>query len=567
MKLIIREYLTLQKESGELDRLLPDLLLSMSIPPISRAQKGVRQAGVDVAAVGKHPETGIKTLFLFLIKQGDMGRSDWNIGQQAVRPSLDEIKDVYIKNNITPNHKNLPIKVIVCTGGELKQDCQQDWVGYIKSNEVSGALEYEFWGGDELAVFIDAHLFNENILPDQLRSKFRKTLALLSDADYDFSDYYTILNELLLKPDFGNIKNKSTKNKILKTFRTVNLCQKIIFFWAKSEDNIRPAIYCSERTVLNAWDIIRKYEINNRKILSGYMAIFQTLLTVHKEYAQKVQMHCRVKNGFSGYSNSYLLECLSIFENLGFLSNAGLLFLMQCDAGRNDGFLKISKTIVELLKDYIRNQKAARSPCYDGHIIEISQAIHLLYCFQEHTFIREWITAIINNISFSYLSMNKYFPIQSDNFDDLVELCEAENIDKKKLFELSTLIPILAQWSLVLGMDDIYMMIQKLVEEEFSDCTLQIWYPDENTDTLLYRSNAASESGNSEAPISLETSIDEMKNRIRLVQKNKVTLEKISSLKLGLIYLPVIASRHFRTPLLPLYWQAELFSLQDNISQ
>lgn len=45
MKLIIREYLTLLKESGELDRLLPDLLLSMSIPPISRAQKGVRQEG------------------------------------------------------------------------------------------------------------------------------------------------------------------------------------------------------------------------------------------------------------------------------------------------------------------------------------------------------------------------------------------------------------------------------------------------------------------------------------------------------------------------------------------
>ncbi len=64
MKLIILEYLHLLKESNELDRLLPDLLLSMSIPPLSYAQPGVRQAGVDVVAIGKDPETGIKTLFL-----------------------------------------------------------------------------------------------------------------------------------------------------------------------------------------------------------------------------------------------------------------------------------------------------------------------------------------------------------------------------------------------------------------------------------------------------------------------------------------------------------------------
>lgn len=297
MKLIIREYLTLLKESGELDRLLPDLLLSMSIPPISKAQKGVRQAGVDVAAVGKHPDTGKKTLFLFLIKQGDMGRSDWNIGQQAVRPSLDEIKDVYIKNNISPAHNDLPIEVVVCTGGELKQDCQQDWAGYIRSNEQSGSLEYDLWGGDKLAVYIEQYLFNENILPEPLRSKFRKTLALLSDPDYDYSDYYDILDELILKPDFGDIKIASTKNKILKTFRTINLCQNIIFFWAKSENNIRPAIYCSERTVLNAWDVIRRYEINdNKNILPSYIGIYQTLFFIYNEYAKKVQPHCAVRN-------------------------------------------------------------------------------------------------------------------------------------------------------------------------------------------------------------------------------------------------------------------------------
>lgn len=559
MRLIIREYLSLLKESGELDRLLPDLLLSMSITPISRAQIGVRQAGVDVAAVGKHPDTKTKTIFLFLIKQGNMGRSDWNNGQQAVRPSLDEIKDVYIQNNISPSHKKLPIKVVVCTGGELKQDCQQDWTGYVKSNEQDGSLEFEFWGGDELAVYIEQYLFNENILPEELRSKFRKTLALLSDPDYDFSDYYTILDELLLKPDFGDIKKTSTKNKIIKTFRTVNLCQNIIFFWAKSENNIRPAICCSERTVLNSWDIIRRYEINdNKKILSTYLEIYQTLLFIYNEYAKKVQPHCSVRNGFSGYAHDYLLECLTIFENLGFLSNAGLIFLEQGLLHNNDQFLDSSKTVKEMLKNFISNQKASKSPCYDGHIIEISQAIYLLAYFKEVEFIKNWIYEIINSVSFSYFRMNKYFPIHSDNFDDLVELNSAEDIDKNKLFELSTLLPILAQWSLALGFDDIYTMIQNLVAKDFPNCTLQIWYPDDDTDSLLYSSNAANGSGNTEAPLFLEDNPEEMKSRIKLVQERTIPLENISSAKTGLLYLPILASRHFRTPMLPIYWQAEL---------
>ena len=89
------------KESGELDSLLGDLLLSMGIEPISRAQIGVRQYGVDLAAVGPDPEDGVtKKLFLFTIKSGDINRSSWDAGKQGVRSSLNEIIDVYIPNHL-----------------------------------------------------------------------------------------------------------------------------------------------------------------------------------------------------------------------------------------------------------------------------------------------------------------------------------------------------------------------------------------------------------------------------------------------------------------------------------
>ncbi len=65
MRLVIREYLGMLRESGEFDALLPDLLLAMNVVPLSKAQIGVRQAGVDIASVG-NDEAGQRTLWLFV---------------------------------------------------------------------------------------------------------------------------------------------------------------------------------------------------------------------------------------------------------------------------------------------------------------------------------------------------------------------------------------------------------------------------------------------------------------------------------------------------------------------
>lgn len=103
MKLVIKEYLSLLKESKELDDLIPELLLSMNHKTISKAQVGTRQYGVDVTSIGKDAD-GIEKVFLFTIKEGNLSRADWDGGSnQAVRPSLDEILDVYIPTHLEKN--------------------------------------------------------------------------------------------------------------------------------------------------------------------------------------------------------------------------------------------------------------------------------------------------------------------------------------------------------------------------------------------------------------------------------------------------------------------------------
>ncbi len=43
MRLLLREYVSMLKESGELDALMPELLSSMALQPLSKPQQGGRR--------------------------------------------------------------------------------------------------------------------------------------------------------------------------------------------------------------------------------------------------------------------------------------------------------------------------------------------------------------------------------------------------------------------------------------------------------------------------------------------------------------------------------------------
>ena len=176
MKVLISQYIKTLKERNELDRLLPSLLLSMNIVPLFTTQTGTRQYGVDIAAIGKDPEDDVKKVFLFVIKQKDLGRTEWDSGVNAIRPSLNEIFDVYIKNHLLPEHKTLPIKIILSTSGDMKEELSQSWAGYIDDHKP---YEFDFWGAAKLATLIEGYMLNEHIFNDNDRTDLRKSLSLI----------------------------------------------------------------------------------------------------------------------------------------------------------------------------------------------------------------------------------------------------------------------------------------------------------------------------------------------------------------------------------------------------
>src|SRR5690606_28357053 len=130
MKLVIREYLSLLKEEGELDKIVGDLALSMSLTPLVKPKKGVRQHGVDIYAVGKDPRDGITKVFIFLIKQGNIDRNNWHANPQSVKPTLDEIIEIFIPKLLYKKYEDTPKVIVVCCNGDKDQGVDLDFTGY-----------------------------------------------------------------------------------------------------------------------------------------------------------------------------------------------------------------------------------------------------------------------------------------------------------------------------------------------------------------------------------------------------------------------------------------------------
>ena len=551
MKLIIKEYLSLLKESKELDSLIPELLLSMGHEVISRAKIGVRQYGVDVASVGI--EDGIEKVFLFTIKEGNLKRSDWdNTSPQAVRPSLEEILDVYIPTHLSKKYNNTTKKIIVATGGDLEQTVHQNWSGYTKRNSKKDEIEFDFWGGDKLALLIEKHIFNEYIIPSNQRSLFRKTLILLGDTDYDLKDYFQFLDEIL----FQNKLHLKSDKEILKSFRLIYLSLNIILSWSKSEDNLKPALLASERTLLNLWGFIYSNDLSKKKKLIDIISkMYHKNMDILGEYCEKVYPLLKVENGMSFNSQDFLQESLILFEQLGIFSLFGTLHYFSFTIQKTEVEYKTSYNIKEMVKTMITNHKGLYNPVYDEHIIDISLALSFLGSWNEIIFIDEWIENLISHIEFAYLNQRKYFPIDSNNFEDLVELNLGDAKEIEEYIQTSTLIPILAQWCVHFGLLDNYKYLQEVSESIYKNSTLQIWYPDKNLEDFMYQKNASSKSGYSHAPMKISKEISKMaKIMEKVYEKHMIDLSKLSCSENGIGILLLISSRHFKMPMLPHFW-------------
>jgi len=174
MKLILKQYLSSLKERGELDALIPELLGQMGLDVFSKPSQGTRQYGVDVAAVGTY-DGKEERVYLLSIKSGDLDRREWNSGTpQNLRPSLDEIIDVYIPTHLPVEHRTKPISICIVIGGHVKEEVRENVTQYEVAKQTD-VIKFVEWDGDILAGWIEKYFMRENIfsgciLSEQLRA-------------------------------------------------------------------------------------------------------------------------------------------------------------------------------------------------------------------------------------------------------------------------------------------------------------------------------------------------------------------------------------------------------------
>ncbi|WP_019661584.1 hypothetical protein [Stenotrophomonas hibiscicola] len=561
MRLIIKEFLSQLGESGELDRLLPDLLTRMRIVPISRAQVGVRQNGVDVAGIGVDTN-GVRRLYLFVLKVGDLGRRDWDGGVNTVRVSLNQILDSYLQCNVLPEYRDLPITVVICSTGDLKQEVQTDFAGFCARNN-SISLDFTFWSGDHLAELIDQYLFDEYVIDPDQRADLRRALALIGSRDYDLRHAYDLLKALLIEGAEASVcLGRTGRKRFVRQLKTAALVLEIIFRWAADAGNLLNAFKVGERCCLWAWEGARLRGLaGHPSIKRAVKEIFRSHQRICEAYLQKLRPYYSARDGVSLFSRENALITNTLFEQIGVLAVIGLVHIQVAHFSTDEE--QVRRAIDQAgeaagaLLELISNNPSSGSPRYDGNAIDIALALMLLYVAGGHEQAKQWLEDLAARITFSWQTSNS-FPISTDSFDDLLAL-ELGILDQgqiSKLKDLSTLIPVIMHWCAMLGESALYERLSQLQANVFKDVCLQLWYPDQATEPLIYMQQAQYDSGTTEAPIRFPADIAGFlgAQRLRAQSGNFVGPEAFSAVKEGLPVLIPMASRHFRTPLAPQFW-------------
>ncbi len=570
MKLILRQYLADLRERGELDAILPDLLSEIGFNVLSRPSRGTRQAGVDVAAIGPDEDDGEKRrkLFLFTIKSGNLRRKNWDDGSpQAVRPSLNEIRDEYIHSRVPQQYQSLDIAICLCIGGEIKEDVRALWKGYIEENR-SDKISFREWNGDKLAELLLSGVLKEEILETRLQTHFRKSIAMVDHPDVAYR-FFTLLIQGLLEDDV----NKRGRSRITK-LRQVYICLWVLFVWARDAGNLEAPLRASEYALLHIWNECRSMfgeqtkEQKERAIRIGILkqTIGLHLLIADGLVMKKLGTYAEKPFALSMAvaSHSSVDVNLALFEQFGRLSLYGLwqhwgACLAQADDNEVDAteFCRGRNRLLEMAVAMINNNPALKSPIRDDFAIEIALFMLLAQVCGTVDAVSGYLEQMAYRLKFS-IERRTAYPVPSTGYNDLVGH-PANRSDEyfKQHTRGSVLYPLLVAWLDRLNLRGARDALAACIEKNLSHTTQQVWVPNGNTDERLWVGRRDHGVAIPDLPICEGPSrYAELLDR---VIADHTAFNDLSTTKYEL-FAPIflMACRHFRMPIPPHLWFLEV---------
>ena len=290
-------------------------------------------------------------------------------------------------------------------------------------------------------------------------------------------------------------------------------------------------------------------------MVRSFGSLYATYLAAAQAYAVRVQPLCFVQDGLVGFAGRAepLEGPLRAFEVVGLLATLGLNHSFLAASTDRAGDAEVSGAAAQALAGLVDHNPSTRTPLYDGHVVDAALGLFLFAATDRVQDAAEWVLDMAHRLVAGY-SVGRYFPVSTDRYEDLLDL-ERGRRTKEELMGLSTLIPTLAEWLAHLGLDDEYADFATAMAEVFGETDFQLWFPDEDTDDVLYREYAAAETGATFSSIVLPGTADEMRTRMGTLATQHDAYERLSCVAHGFPALGLVASRHFRTPVAPGYWQ------------
>lgn len=556
MKLIFVQYLASLKERGELDVIIPDLLSELRLTVLSRPAIGTKQYGVDVVAVGDLGD-GVRRLLLLSIKAGNLRRSDWDTGPQALRPSLNQIIDVYLQNLVPPRYSHLPVTIVICLGGDLHEDVRADVEGFIARKSKS-RITLDLWNGDTLADFLLTGILREQALPQTWRSDFRKSVALVDEPDVSFECFGRFVRRIA-------DACKPTRPARLTAIRQIYLGVWTLYVWARDAKNIEAAYLSSERALLVAWALIKDHVSGQSRPARQLRQSMERLISLHTTIAGDymtgyLEPAAHLLHGVSSTvpSQSALDVNLRLFDIVGRVGAQGLWLLqaLECidpkiETEQGTIIREQLHSTAKLLADILQNNSILCTPIKDNQAIDINIACLFLNKVGCNHVVQTWIHQLVRATVFAYQSNGPY-PCVFDDYRDLIDHPKKHADYRTDATVGSLLVPTLAVWAAVTDDAETLGVLADFAAGPYSHSTLQLWYPGPDTEEHLYPNSDTH--GLAFTDMRIERNCEQMLAHITSECAASKHFRSLSALEYRLWPLIISASRHHRVPVPPHLW-------------
>lgn len=500
MRLVIKDYLSQLKEKDELDFLICDLLLQMGYITDNRPETGNRQYGVDIRA-----RKG-KEILLGVIKQGRLNRTNWDSGPNAVRQSVNEIRDTYIRQ-MTEEDQKKQIRIVVITNDMMDEAVRIAWDSYVDENAKWGRknITMEFWNIDKLVDDVQKYLFEENLFGTEWQSTLRKALYFIEESDYRNCYFEQIID--------GYLSGMSTEDKPKirdKKLTGLYTATQMIAQYASDAHIYKIAIMVTEYLIIRYWKYLLEHQLFEKKAYIEWLIKFLKVYEKwNKQYYDAVRICCEGENQLSLYHS--VEQRVILYEMIGYLTTYA--YYQCCKNKKDEDSWAKGSEVYNSIINLIRNHPQFWYPPYDEHIGIISMVYRLMDRVGNQDDIRYLMDQQCTRLVMEY-RMHKRYPAPSDTFEEALSIYQNQEND----YSCSGLWGGILQWMVLMDQEGLYEKCKWNLQEDYKDVAKCAWFLRAEEELKLYDAYAMNLSGDGTC-FEIENDFESIKKQIQFVRE------------------------------------------------